>query len=33
MDNHFRIGIGADKKDLSKGYELLTTALNERFVL
>jgi len=33
MDNHFRIGIGADKKDLLKGYELLTAALNERFVL
>lgn len=33
MDNHFRIGIGAEKKDLLKGYEILTSALNERFSL
>jgi aspartate/methionine/tyrosine aminotransferase len=31
MDNHFRIGIGAEKKSLLKGYEILTTALKERF--
>lgn len=31
MDKHFRIGIGAEKKDLLKGYEILTTALKERF--
>jgi aspartate/methionine/tyrosine aminotransferase len=31
MDNHFRIGIGAEKKALLKGYEILTTALKERF--
>jgi aspartate/methionine/tyrosine aminotransferase len=33
MDNHFRIGIGAEKKDLLKGYEILNKALNERFGL
>lgn len=31
MDYHFRIGIGAEKKDLLKGYALLTEALKERF--
>lgn len=31
MDNHFRIGIGAEKKDLLMGYEILTSALKERF--
>jgi aspartate/methionine/tyrosine aminotransferase len=31
MDNHFRIGIGAEKKSLLKGYEILTSALKERF--
>lgn len=33
MDHHFRIGIGAEKKDLSKGYQLLSEALKERFGL
>jgi len=33
MDYHFRIGIGTDKKELLKGYEILTSALNERFKL
>jgi len=31
MDHHFRIGIGAEKKDLLKGYGILTSALKERF--
>lgn len=31
MDHHFRIGIGAEKKDLLKGYKILTQALKERF--
>ncbi len=31
MDKHFRIGIGAEKKDLLKGYAILTEALKERF--
>jgi aspartate/methionine/tyrosine aminotransferase len=31
MDHHFRIGIGAEKKDLLKGFEILTAALKERF--
>jgi aspartate/methionine/tyrosine aminotransferase len=31
MDHHFRIGIGAEKKDLLKGYEILSNALKERF--
>jgi len=31
MDYHFRIGIGAEKKDLLKGFAILTEALNERF--
>ncbi|WP_299275102.1 aminotransferase class I/II-fold pyridoxal phosphate-dependent enzyme [uncultured Psychroserpens sp.] len=31
MDKHFRIGIGAEKKELIKGYEILSNALNERF--
>ena len=31
MDSHFRIGIGAEKKDLLKGYAILTEALKERF--
>ena len=31
LDNHFRIGIGAKKKDLLKGYEILTEALREKF--
>ncbi|WP_276166432.1 aminotransferase class I/II-fold pyridoxal phosphate-dependent enzyme [Zobellia alginiliquefaciens] len=31
MDNHFRIGIGAEKKELLKGYSILSKALNERF--
>jgi aspartate/methionine/tyrosine aminotransferase len=31
MDNHFRIGIGAEKKDLIRGYEILSDALKERF--
>lgn len=31
MDHHFRIGIGAEKKSLLKGYEILTTSLKERF--
>jgi hypothetical protein len=28
---HFRIGIGAQKQDLLKGYAILTEALKERF--
>ncbi len=31
IDNHFRIGIGAEKKELLKGYNILSSALNERF--
>lgn len=31
MDNHFRIGIGAEKNELLKGYALLSEALTERF--
>lgn len=31
MDHHFRIGIGAEKKNLLKGYTILTEALKERF--
>lgn len=31
MDAHFRIGIGAEKKDLLKGYAILTEALKARF--
>jgi aspartate/methionine/tyrosine aminotransferase len=31
MDYHFRIGIGAAKKDLLRGYEILTEALKEKF--
>jgi len=31
MDNHFRIGIGAEKKYLLQGYAILTEALKERF--
>ncbi|MCG8323274.1 MAG: aminotransferase class I/II-fold pyridoxal phosphate-dependent enzyme [Cytophagales bacterium] len=33
MDNHFRIGIGAEKKDLLKGYNILSSALKERFTI
>ena len=31
MDNHFRIGIGAEKSTLLKGYEIITEAFKERF--
>ena len=31
MDRHFRIGIGAEQKDLLKGYSILSEALKERF--
>jgi aspartate/methionine/tyrosine aminotransferase len=31
MDYHFRLGIGAQKSDLLKGYEILTRSLRERF--
>jgi hypothetical protein len=31
IDNHFRIGIGAEKSALLNGYEILTEALKERF--
>ncbi|TFG92559.1 MAG: aminotransferase class I/II-fold pyridoxal phosphate-dependent enzyme [Candidatus Atribacteria bacterium] len=31
MDKHFRIGIGAEKKYLLKGYAILSEALKERF--
>ena len=33
IDKHFRIGIGAEKEYLLKGYSLLTDALKERFHL
>ncbi|MBX7127493.1 MAG: aminotransferase class I/II-fold pyridoxal phosphate-dependent enzyme, partial [Cyclobacteriaceae bacterium] len=31
MDHHFRLGIGAEKHTLLKGYDILTAALRERF--
>lgn len=31
LDYHFRIGIGAEKDHLLRGYEILTAALKERF--
>lgn len=31
MDHHFRIGIGAEKKELQKGYNIITSAFRERF--
>ncbi|MBI3233333.1 MAG: aminotransferase class I/II-fold pyridoxal phosphate-dependent enzyme, partial [Bacteroidetes bacterium] len=31
MDYHFRIGIGAEKNDLLKGYDILTASLKGRF--
>ena len=33
LDHHFRIGIGAEKKDLLRGYEILKNALKEKFNL
>ncbi len=33
MDHHFRIGIGAEKKDLLKGFEILKDSLREKFIM